>query len=77
MDKSEFLRKGIFYLGYMITPDGVKPNPHEIQAILDYPIPSSQKEIKGFLRVLGYYRRFIKDFSESTKPLTKYLKKGV
>lgn len=77
LDKSEFLRKEVAYLGHVITPQGVKPNPDKIKAIKSYPIPKTTSEIKAFLGLLGYYRRFIKDFANLTKPLTKCLKKGV
>lgn len=76
MDKSEFLKHETPYLGHIITPDGVKPNPDKIAAIQKYPIPRTAKQIKGFLGLLGYYRRFIPDFARLTKPLTKCLKKG-
>lgn len=76
LDKSEFLRKEVAYLGHVVTPEGVKPNPDKIIAIKNYPIPKTTKEIKGFLGLLGYYRRFINNFAKLTKPLTKCLKKG-
>lgn len=76
LDKSEFLKKEVAYLGHIVTPDGVKPNPDKIKAIKKFPIPRTTKEIKGFLGLLGYYRRFIKDFAKLSKPLTKCLKKG-
>lgn len=76
MDKSEFLKRETPYLGHVITPEGVKPNPDKISAILKYPIPKTTKQIKGFLGLLGYYRRFIPDFAKITKPLTTCLKKG-
>lgn len=76
LDKSEFLRREVAYLGHVVTPDGVKPNPDKIIAIKKYPLPSTTKQIKGFLGLLGYYRRFIKNFAKVTKPLTRCLKKG-
>lgn len=76
LDKTEFLKREIAYLGHIVTPEGIKPNPDKIKAIQAYPIPKTTKEIKGFLGLLGYYRRFIKDFAKITKPLTKCLKKG-
>lgn len=76
MDKSEFLKHETPYLGHIITPQGVKPNPDKIAAILKYPIPRTTKQIKGFLGLIGYYRRFIPDFARLTKPLTACLKKG-
>uniref|UniRef100_A0ABD2W254 Reverse transcriptase RNase H-like domain-containing protein n=1 Tax=Trichogramma kaykai TaxID=54128 RepID=A0ABD2W254_9HYME len=51
LDKSEFLRKEVPFLGHIITPDGIKPNPEKIKAIVEYSIPKTQKEIKAFLAV--------------------------
>lgn len=76
LDKTEFLRKEISYLGHVVTSEGVKPNPDKIKAILNYPIPSTTRQIKSFLGLLSYYRKFIKDFAKVTKPMTKCLKKG-
>ena len=75
LDKSEFLRKEVIYLGHTITKDGLKPNDDKITAVLNYPIPKTTTEIKSFLGLIGYYRRFIKDFAHVTKPLTSCLKK--
>lgn len=75
MDKCEFLKKEVAFLGHIVTPEGIRPNPAKIKAILDYPIPRTTKEIRGFLGLLGYYRKFIKDFAKITKPLTSCLKK--
>nr|CAH7755991.1 unnamed protein product [Callosobruchus chinensis] len=76
LDKSEFLKKEVAYLGHIVTPDGVKPNPDKIRAIQNFTIPKTTKQIKGFLGLLGYYRKFIKDFAKITKPLTNRLKKN-
>jgi hypothetical protein len=76
LDKSEFLRKEVEFLGHVITPDGIKPNPRKIQAIRKFPIPKTARDIKSFLGLLGYYRRFIKNFAKITKPFTQCLKKG-
>lgn len=75
LDKTEFLRKEVAYLGHIVTPHGVRPNPDKIQTIKNYPIPKTTKQIKGFLGLLGYYRKFIKDFAKITKPFTNCLKK--
>lgn len=76
LDKSEFLRQNVEFLGHVITPNGIKPNPNKIKAIEKFPIPTTAKEIKSFLGLLGFYRKFIKDFAKITKPFTKCLKKG-
>lgn len=75
LDKSEFLRKEVAYLGHIVTENGVRPNPDKILAIKKFPLPKNTKQIKGFLGLLGYYRRFIKGFAKITKPLTNCLKK--
>lgn len=74
-DKCEFLRKEICYLGHVVTPDGVLPNPDKISAIQNYPIPQNEKDIRAFLGLTGYYRRFIPNYAKIVKPLTKLLKK--
>lgn len=76
MDKSEFLKLETAYLGHIISKDGIKPNPDKISAIQKYPLPTTPKEIKQFLGLVGYYRKFIPDFAHVTKPLTQCLKKG-
>lgn len=76
-DKCEFLRKEVAYLGHIISNEGVKPNPEKVQAVRDFPIPKSCKDIKSFLGLAGYYRRFIANFSQITKPMTSLLKKDV
>ncbi|CAH2228131.1 jg21785, partial [Pararge aegeria aegeria] len=75
LDKSEFLRKEVLYLGHTITKDGLKPNNDKIKAVLNFPLPKTITEIKSFLGLIGYYRRFIKDFARVTQPLTSCLKK--
>ncbi|KAL0859582.1 hypothetical protein ABMA27_010718 [Loxostege sticticalis] len=76
LDKSEFLRKEVIYLGHTLTQEGLKPNEDKIKAIKKFPIPATQKEIKSFLGLVGYYRKFIPDFAKMTKPMTKCLKKN-
>jgi transposase InsO family protein len=74
-DKCEFLRKEVSYLGHIITDDGVRPNPEKIKAVQEFPQPQCPKDIKSFLGLVSYYRRFIKDISKISKPLTNLLKK--
>ncbi|XP_032689886.1 uncharacterized protein LOC116853116 [Odontomachus brunneus] len=74
-DKCEFLRKEVSYLGHIIGKTGVKPDPKKIEAVKNFPRPANSKNVKQFLGLSGYYRRFIPNFSKIAKPLTNLLKK--
>lgn len=75
LDKCEFFRKEVQFLGHTVTENGVKPNSDKIKAISSWPIPRTEKDLRQFLGILGYYRRFIKDFAKLVKPLTNLLRK--
>ena len=70
LDKSEFLKASVEFLGYIVTRDGIMPNKKKIEAIIQWPVPKNLKQLRGFLGLIGYYRRFIKDFAKIAKPLT-------
>ena len=73
--KCEFLFKAIAYLGHIISYKGVKPDPKKIEAVQNFPRPKTPRNIKQYLGLSRYYRRFIKDFSARAKPLSNLLKK--
>lgn len=66
----------IDYLGYLISKTGVKADPKRIEAMLDWPIPTSLKSYRGFLGLMGYYMKFIKGYGLIVAPLTALLKKN-
>jgi len=68
-DKCEFLKRELIYLGHIITKNGVRPDPKKIIVVKNFPIPKTRKNIKQFLGLAGYYRRFIENFSKIAKPL--------
>ena len=74
LKKCQFFKEEVNYLGHVVSADGVKPNPSTTSAILNFPKPSNIKEMRGFLGLVGYYRRFIPDFAKHAKPLTMQLK---
>lgn len=75
LEKCAFLQESVKYLGHIVTADGVKPDPEKVRAVEEYPVPRTVREVKGFLGLAGYYRRFIQGFAEMAKPLTALLKK--
>ncbi|XP_043263448.1 uncharacterized protein LOC122403783 [Colletes gigas] len=75
--KCQFLRREVTYLGHIVTAKGVKPDPRNLQAVKEFPIPKTQKNIQQFLGLTGYYRRFIQNYSGKAQPLVQLLGKGV
>lgn len=74
-DKCEFLNPELEYLGHVVTKEGVKPNLKKIQAVKDFKKPKTATHIKSFLGLIGYYRKFIRNFSKIAKPLADLTKK--
>jgi hypothetical protein len=75
--KFEFWLDTVKFLGQSISSDGISIDPSKVQEVLDWKSPTSVHQIRSFLGLTGYYRRFIPDFSRIAKPMTEQLKKGV
>ncbi len=74
IDKCEFLKTEVEFLGFIISQNGIKTNPSKVKSILEFPPPQTIKELRSFLGLSGYYRRFIKDYAKLAKPLTILLR---
>ena len=68
-------QKEVRFLGYKVTPEGLEPDPRLMEAIVAIPPPTSVTEVRSFLGLIGYYRRFIKKFSDKAAPLNQLLRK--
>jgi transposase InsO family protein/predicted aspartyl protease len=75
-DKSKFFKRELKFLGYWINQDGIKPDPDKVSAIANMTIPHTEKQIKSFLGLTGFYRKLIKGYADIAKPLTNCLKKS-
>ena len=65
----------VVFLGHVVTKEGIKIDPQKVKAITEWSMPTNITKIRSFLRLAGYYRRFVKDFSKIASPLTNLLKK--
>jgi hypothetical protein len=73
--KCEFWLKEVSFLGHVITNGGIAVDPSKVSDVLKWEAPRMVSEIRSFLGLAGYYRRFIKGFSKIVKPLTTLLEK--
>ena len=76
IDKCHFHTKELNFLGYIISPEGVKMANDRVRTILDWEPPTSIKEVQMFMGFANFYRRFIPNFSGICKPITDLLKGG-
>lgn len=76
LSKCAFAQQSISYLGHVISGAGVATNPEKVTAVSNWPIPSSTRELRGFLGLAGYYRKFVRHFGIIAKPLTELLRKN-
>ena len=77
LKKCEFWLSEVAFLGHVINQHGILVDPSKVSTIIDWPRPSNVKEVRSFLGLVGYYRRFVKDFSIIAKPMTKLTQKDV
>ena len=73
--KCDFFKSEIHYLGHLISPEGISPLPNKLDSIKHMLVPNSMKEIKQFLGLTGYYRKFVPRFADISRPLTTLTKK--
>ena len=75
--KCAFAQPSLEYLGHIVSSGGIATEPSKIQAVSLWPVPTTIKQLRGFLGLTRYYRRFIKHYGLISKPLTQMLKKGI
>ena len=63
------------YLGHVVSGRGVEMDPDKVSSLLNLPTPRNLKEVRGFMGLIGYYRRFIRGYGKMAQPLTALLKK--
>lgn len=75
LSKCVFVVDQISYLGHTISGEGVSIDHSKIAAVADWPVPTTPTQLRGFLGLCGYYRRFVHNFGAIARPLHDVLKK--
>lgn len=74
--KGEFWLDRVQFLGHVVSRDGIFVDPVKIDAVSKWPVPTKVTEVRNFLRLAGYYKKFVEGFSTLAAPLTAWTKKG-
>jgi hypothetical protein len=77
MGKCVFVQQSVAYLGHVVSAEGVATDTSKIESICTWPVPVNQKELRGFLGLIGYYQKFIQHYAMISQPLTTLFNKGV
>jgi len=75
--KCSFLQCTVEFLGYRVSGNGVETDEQKIEAVVRWPVPTKLREVRGFLGLCDYYRRFVPNFSDVEPPLHAMTKKNV
>ena len=75
--KCHFARTSVDFLGFVVSSEGILPDPSKLDAVRTFPVPKSVKDVRSFLGLCNYYRRFVKDFAKIASPLNRLTRKFI
>ena len=71
--KCEFIKSSLDFLGHRISENGIKPLPEKVQAVQEFPLPQTYRQLRRFIGMINYYHRFLKNAAEILAPLNDFL----
>ncbi|XP_019196120.1 PREDICTED: uncharacterized protein LOC109190020 [Ipomoea nil] len=77
ISKCKFWKDSVAFLGHVITKEGIMVDPTKIRTVKECPTPKIVSEIRSFLGLAGYYRRFVPAFTKVAQPMTRLMKKEI
>ena len=75
LSKCEFWLNKVSFLGHIVSKEGIRVDPKKIEVVIEWKPPTNVTEVRSFLGLAGYYRRFVKGFSMIATPMTRLLRK--
>ena len=75
-EKCQLVQKEVDFLGHLVSAEGLRPNPHNIAKVEQWPVPTNVTDVRRILGLGNYYRRFVKNYSQLVRPLTDLTRKG-
>ena len=77
LSKCEFWLREVSFLGHIVSEEGIQVDPKKVEVIIEWKPPRNVTEVRSFLGLVGYYKRFVKGFSMIAAPITRLLHKNV
>jgi AcrR family transcriptional regulator len=74
MSKCDFFKAELKFMGHIVSSSGMKPDPAKVQVVVDWPVPQTTFEVRSFLGLANYFRKYIRGFAAMVAPLTNLLK---
>jgi hypothetical protein len=75
-EKCFFFKEELPFLGHVISKNGIQTDPEKLRTIKEFPIPKDLTQLRGFIALASYYRKFVKNFSSIAEPLNRLMKKN-